>query len=130
MGTSQAANMRRRTTCQSIVALIAAYAIAIQTFLSGGIMVAHAAAASDICAIHNEVGGPAEQPIGHENDCPCGPACTMAACDGPVGLVDSAGVAIIWSAVSGIKLDLNARPQLVPTKAASGSNRQRAPPIS
>jgi hypothetical protein len=122
--------MRRRTICRSVVALIAAYAIAIQAFLSGGIMVVHAAAASDICAIHNDVGEPAGQPIGHESDCPCGPACTMAACDGPVGLLRSAGIAIIWSAVSGIKLDLNARPQLVLTKAASGSNRQRAPPIS
>jgi hypothetical protein len=130
LGTNQAAIMRRRTINRSIIALIAAYAIAIQAFLSGSVMASHVAAAGDLCATHSEANGSSGHPLGQDNDCSCGPACTMAACDGVVGLVDGAGVAIVWSALSDFKLDLNARSGPALTRAAHGSNSQRGPPIS
>ncbi len=116
-----------------MIAMIAAYAIALQALLSGGAIVAHAAAAlqaSTICATNggaNDAGG---EPIGHQTDCPCGPACTMAACDAPMGLADAGGITIIWAALRGTRLELNIWSQVAQTQAIGRSNQPRAPPLS
>jgi hypothetical protein len=125
--------MCNRRVTRSIIAVIAAYAIALQALLTGGAIVAHAAAAvqaSDICAADSHTDNSAGDPIGHQTDCPCGAACTMAACDALLGLIDGAGITVIRAAVPGVKLEPNIRSRLALTEAAGRSNLPRAPPIS
>jgi hypothetical protein len=125
--------MRHRRVTRSIIATIAAYAIALQALLAGAALVAHAAAAAQadgICVTHASADSSDGHPIGHQTDCPCGPACTMAACDTLVGLVDSAGIAINWLALPGEKLEPNILSSLALVDAAGRSNLPRAPPLS
>jgi hypothetical protein len=125
--------MRHCKVTRSIIATIAAYAIALQALLAGAALVAHAAAAAQadgICVTSAGTDSSASHPIGHQTDCPCGPACTMAACDTLVGLVDSVGVAITWLGLPGVKLEPNSLSPLALTDAAGRSNLPRAPPLS
>jgi hypothetical protein len=123
--------MRHRRVTGKIIAIIAAYAIALQALLAGAALVAHAAAAAqaDGICVTNASTNSSGHPIGHQTDCPCGPACTMAACDTLVGLVESIGVAITWVALPGGKLEPILSP-LALTDADGRSNLPRAPPIS
>ena len=122
--------MRRRSINRSIVALIAAYAIAMQTLLSAGVMLSHAAAAADICDAHNDAGGSSGQPLGQGNDCPCGPACTMSACDAPVGVAADAAVAVVWPTMLGPTLETPSHAHRALMDAVYRSNLPRAPPVA
>ena len=122
--------MRRRRINRSIIGLIAAYAIAIQTLLSGGAVIAHIAAAADICATHDEVNRSSGQQHEHNSDCPYEPACIMAACDAPVGVIGTSEIAISWSAIPGPTLKATARVEPATIYAVGGSNLPRAPPVA
>jgi hypothetical protein len=122
--------MRRRRINRSIIGLIAAYAIAIQTLLSGGAVIAHIAAAADICATHADANGSSGQQHGHGGDCPCGPACIMAACDAPVGVIGTSEITINWSAIPGPTLKAAALVLPATIYAVGGSNLPRAPPVA
>jgi hypothetical protein len=109
--------------------MVAAYAIALQALLSGAVLASHAAAASAaevICAEH----GSTDHPLGHVDDCQCGPACTMSAGDTPVGVVVDIGAPIVWSGTSGSTLETPVRAQLATMDATAGSHRPRAPPLA
>jgi hypothetical protein len=125
--------MRSRRTTRSVVAIIAAYALALQALLSGTVLASHAAAAASaaevICA--SDAGhGSTDHPLGHVEDCQCGPACTMSAGDTPVGVVVDAGALIVWSATRASTLETPVRAQLASIDAAAGSHRPRAPPLA
>jgi hypothetical protein len=122
--------MRRRRIHRSIIGLIAAYAIAIQTLLSGGAVIAHIAAAADICATHGDTNGSSGQQHGLGGDCPCGPACIMAACDAPVGVIGTFEIAINWPAIPGATLKAAALVLPATIYAVGGSNLPRAPPVA
>jgi hypothetical protein len=93
-------------------------------------MLSHVAAAADICAAHNDADGSSGQPRGPDNDCPCGPACTMDACDAPVGVTATSSTTIAWPAIPGATLQTTALAQLAVMHAACGSNLPRAPPLA
>jgi hypothetical protein len=122
--------MRRRRINRSIIALIAAYAIAMQTLLSGGAIVSHAAAVADICATHGDANGSSGQQHGLGGDCLCGPACIIAACDAPVGVIGTSEIAINWPAIPSPTLKAAALVLPATIYAVGGSNLPRAPPVA
>ena len=70
-----------RTRSRRIVALTAAYVIALQAMLLPLSVVANASFASGLCASSIE----ASQPVSHETGCPCAAGCGMQCCAEALG---------------------------------------------
>jgi hypothetical protein len=83
-----------------------------------------------ICASDSGASDANGHPLDHATDCPCGPACTMSACDAHVGVAATSGITINWSATAGRTLETTARARPTTVHAVGGSHRPRAPPVA
>ncbi len=122
--------MRPRLS-RSIIALVAAYAVAFQALLAGFIVVSHAAggvAGQALCVHHAGAANPDEQQPPGESGCPCGPACVMAGHAVATAVLARASTAIAWNPV---RSEAVVASNLAPTPApdpAPDSHPPRAPP--
>lgn len=119
--------MRTRAS-QSIVALIAAYAIGLQMLLSGWIVAARVTegAFSVICLHGGDPGG--RHPLGQPDSCPCGLACTMTA--SVLGLDAPLHVAHPWQPTGGEVIAAGDHFSWVVLDPAPTGHRPRAPPLA
>jgi hypothetical protein len=115
---------------RSIIAIVAAYALALQALLSGWIVVVHAAAAAShgvICTHDAGAGGSPQKPA-QDDACPCGPACAMAGHGLAYGLPDSPGIVVAWAPSNGNAVAAAEPAERSILDPKSGPHRPRAPP--
>lgn len=68
--------MRKRHLSKRVIGLLAAYLVALQALLLPLSMPA-AAQVGGLCISAQDDGGPAQQPSGHDQGCPCAAGCAM-----------------------------------------------------
>lgn len=117
--------MRKRAPSRRIVALAAAYVVALQALLLPLSVAASAPFASSICASSAEGSPP---PASHETGCPCAAGCGMACCDHALTGPLHRGVALSLTYAHAMTPAPAAVPIVRP--AAKGPQIPRAPPAA
>jgi hypothetical protein len=121
---------------RSIIALVAAYAIALQALFSGFTVVAHATAAAStkvICthdASPGGAGGSGGQTPVSPGDCPCGPACAMGGHGMPIAFIDRPSAAVTWTASRGEAIVRAAPAGVTVGEPQTSPHLPRAPPTA
>ena len=125
--------MNTRTLLRRTLALIAAYAIALQAllpfFLGPGNADAAFAQTFVTCSSGTEASGVALPPAGHESSCPHGAACVMPGCGAAAPLPSHgslAGMALAVAAPAICPLRFTEVPPLI----GRGPQAPRAPPLA